>query len=238
MKIRGRLLQAEYLVDDNKPEAEIDISAEELVSQITLAECADIYNFALQSKISSMKNAGLSVPTKAPPECDCEIPQYWIDTLNKIDFGDTTITPYEHNHLIQIGSFLGRLKNKPKALPWTEGFLTGWKARCNEISPKAPPEPQYCTCKPDRMGQLPMTPEGLCGKCGKLILIKPTCEPEIAPNHCGDEDCPFCEEEIEELDWEVMKPRPNEPYENWMKRCVEEMNKLVRSLIRWTKREG
>ncbi len=33
----------------------------------------------------------------------------------------------------------------------------------------APYKIVYCKCKPDKMGQLPTTPEGICGKCNKPI---------------------------------------------------------------------
>ncbi len=35
--------------------------------------------------------------------------------------------------------------------------------------PQPAKEEKSCKCKPDRKGQLPATPEGLCGKCGKPI---------------------------------------------------------------------
>jgi len=46
-----------------------------------------------------------------------KVEDYWIKTLEGIQFGDTTITSYEHNHLQQVASFLKRLREpaqKPK----------------------------------------------------------------------------------------------------------------------------
>lgn len=81
------------------------------------------------------------------------------------------------------------------------------------VPDKAPPEPQYCTCK-EELAELNKN-QNICGRCAKPI--KPTCEP----------DCPFCEPEIEELKYN------DDLYKDGnIQLCIDKINEL----IRWTKR--
>lgn len=61
---------------------------------------------------------------------------------------------------------------------------------------------ENCKCKPDRMGQLPATPEGLCGKCGKPIPA----EKKVINNSLCDTCKKGCKATFVKLNCSLYKP--------------------------------